>query len=73
MRSMKITVDLVELDGNDLVIKQYDNGGVARKVKIDLTPGYAPLNLLEQISKLLKSRAEQANRNLQSAREELAP
>ena len=71
MRAMRIDPDVVELDGSDLVIKQYHNGEVVRRVKVDLESGWAPIGLIEQISKLLKRRAEEANRNLQTARAEL--
>mgnify|MGYP003394863171 FL=1 len=70
---MKLQADLVELDGESLVVKQYDNGEVVRQVKINLTDSYTPIYLLEQIATVLKRRAEQANRNLTTARELVTP
>lgn len=73
MRSMKVTADLVELDGNNLVVKQYNNGEVVRQVKISLAEDYTPIYLLEQLATILKRRAELANRNLVTARDLVSP
>jgi hypothetical protein len=70
---MKVRTDVVELQGTDLVFKQYYNGEVERQVKIDLADSYTPIYVLEQLAKLLKRRAEEANRNLATARDLVSP